>query len=264
VQPAKQVEQCLFEDALDARRDVVVPLDDVVFGTPGEAEQADGALGVPMVFGEMVVHERHVEAERAGAVADDHFPGENVVECRLAPARHSHDLVLVAREHVEAEEVRGRRVELSQGVRQLDPPQHSDVTAAAVREEHRGRFARAVESQDRRLVERRDVERARRVRDVVIHVVEAEAAAAELMSNLQRHVEHRQVVPPHLPGAPPSPGREQIQAPGGEADGVSDAVTEDPGLPVVRDVMDVLDADPRLVEAVLRRRPGETYVVLRT
>jgi hypothetical protein len=172
VEPAQQVEQRLLERLLDAGGHVVVPLRDVVLGSARRAEQLLRARAVAMVLGQMVVQERHVQHEGARAVPDQDLAGQGLVEGRLTPTGHAHDLVLVPRKHVEAEEVRSGRVELAEGVRELDAPEHLDPPPLAVGEEDRRVLSGAVEGEHRGFIGGRDV-KALAAGDVVVDVVEA-------------------------------------------------------------------------------------------
>ena len=99
------------------------------------------------------------------------------VHVRLAVRREPHHLPLVAVLR-EAEPLRDGRVVDAERVRERDTVEHLQPVAATDRDERRREVAEAVERQHRRLVERRDEERGRRVRLVVLDVVERRAQSA--------------------------------------------------------------------------------------
>jgi hypothetical protein len=209
-----------------------------------------------------MIEERDVQPEAARGVRNEHLARQIVGGGRVPPSRHAHHLVLVAREHVEAQEVRRCRVELPEGVRQLDALEHAQVSSAAMRQQHRRVLARPIDRHDRGVVERRAIVGARGVTDVVIDVVELEVRSAELGADPPRHVEHRKVVAADLLRAALGARFEELSPLRRDADCVHHAVVHVPGLPVVCDVVDVTDGDACLVETVRDRAKREPAVVL--
>ncbi len=105
-----------------------------------------------------MVEHLDIEPEIAVPVCGQHLFAEKVVEFRLAVGGQAHYLPLVAGEHVEADVVRHRRVELAQAVGQLYAFQHLELVSAATGKHRRRFLAGAVPSQDRGRLERRNEE----------------------------------------------------------------------------------------------------------
>ena len=101
------------------------------------------------------------------------------VDVGVAVRGEAHHLALVAVLR-EAQPLRDGRVEDAERVREEHAVEHVEVVAVAEREHRRGEVAEAVHRQDRGLLERRDEERARDVRLVVLDVVELRAQLALL------------------------------------------------------------------------------------
>ena len=85
---------------------------------------------------------------------------------RLAVRRESHQLVF-AGVHLEAGEVGERGIQQSERVREPQLAEDVELVAAADADRRGGPFADAVDRQHRRLLERRRIERRRRVRLVM-------------------------------------------------------------------------------------------------
>jgi hypothetical protein len=93
------------------------------------------------------------------------------IDLRIAVRREPHHLPLVAVLR-EAEPLRERRVVDPERMRERDAVEHLERVPAAVREQRGCEVAEPVHRQDGGLVEGRDEERGRRVREVVLDAVE--------------------------------------------------------------------------------------------
>ena len=98
--------------------------------------------------------------------------------------------------------------------------------------------------------------------EMMLDVMESEAPSTEVLSHLEGHVEHRQVMAANLARTASGTGLEETPAPEGDAQRVSDAVPEDPRSPIEGDVVDPVDADPGLLQAIGGRVRGKADVVL--
>lgn len=196
-------------------------------------------------------------------------------ETRLAVGCEAHHLPLVAVVW-ESEELGGRRVEDACGVRILDLPEHLYVVPLARPPHRRDEVAEAVYGEERRAVERRDVEGACEVRAVVLDVVELRPEAAlrdaELTGQVVLQVAHLRGV-----GEPVADGAEQAaavlrlhagtvaarQTLRGARRGVQNLLVQ-VRRRVARDadVVDVLDRDARGLQAVADRLHGKAGAVL--
>ena len=139
--------------------------EEVALGVARRAEEAF-ELGVECGVGRMVVGEViHVEGERP-VVVQPHELAYVIGVLRGPVRRHPHHLVL-ALVDLEAQKGREDAVEEPQGMWEADLAEKLEVRAPA-HAERRGRpLTNPIHGEDRRLVVRRAVEAARRVRDVV-------------------------------------------------------------------------------------------------
>ena len=111
-----------------------------------------------------------VEVELEEVARGPHEPVKLLREARRAVGREAHHLALVAVAR-EAEPLGHRGVERAERVRGLDPLQHLERRTFAVREHRADSVAERVDRQDSGVLEAGDEERARQVRDVVLHVM---------------------------------------------------------------------------------------------
>ena len=114
-----------------------------------------------------VIEMVEIEAERAVRFQVDQVVENGLGVSRLAVGRQAHQLVL-AGIHLEAGVVGKRRVEQPQGVGEVDLPRHLQRVAVADGHGSGGPFADPVHGENHRIAEGRRVERARRVRLVVL------------------------------------------------------------------------------------------------
>ena len=133
----------------------------------------------------------------------------------VAVGREAHHLALVA-VFREAEPLRDGRVEDPERVREEDAVEDREAGAVALREHRRGEVAEAVHGEDRRILERRDEERTRDVRLVVLDVVELGAdlalVDAQRLCERRPHVAHlRRVLEPRLQVARAGPVANRTQ-----------------------------------------------------
>ena len=178
----QDVEVGLLEHLLQRGGDVVVVARELGVGGPGGAEGLDHPVGEdppdrrrPLVPGHvdaLLVVQEVVEAELEHRPVELHELAHLVEVARLAVGREAHHLALVAVVR-EAEPLRDRGVEDPERVRVEDALEHLELVAVALGEHRRGEVAEAVDGEDRGVLERRDEERARDVRLVVLDVVEA-------------------------------------------------------------------------------------------
>ena len=204
VRGAHEVEVRLLEHRLERRGDVLVVLRQLaarlargperLLHPVGEEPADRRRLLVPRhVDAFLVVHEV-VELELEPVAVELHELAHLREEALgVAVGREAHHLALVAVLR-EAEPLRDGRVEDPERVREEHAVEHLEPVAAAVAEHRRGEVAEAVEREHRRLVERRDEERARGVREVVLDVVDVGAEVvgldAERLGDLRLHVAH--------------------------------------------------------------------------
>ena len=153
------------EDGLERRRDPARPAGHVVI----EVAQIDHQLPVVLRPADEVAH-RPVEA------------------LGVPVGREAHDLPLTA-PGPEAEVVGHRRVDEAEGVRQADRMQPINPGSTPPAEPRRDVLPGAVEREERRLVEGRHVEAARRVRQVMLDVAELEAGRASRGQRVVAQVE---------------------------------------------------------------------------
>ena len=185
VRGADEVEVRLLEHRLERRGDVLVVLRQLgarlarrperLLHPVGEQAADRRRLLVPRhVDAFLVVHEE-VELELEAVAVELHELAHLRQEALgVAVRREAHHLALVAVLR-EAEPLRDGRVEDPERVREEHALEHLEPVAAAVAEHRRREVAEAVEREHRRLVERRDEERARGVREVVLDVVDVGA-----------------------------------------------------------------------------------------
>ena len=164
---------------------------------------------------------------------------------RLAVGREAHQLVLAA-VHLEAAEVRERRVEEADRVREPELREHVESVAAAEADRGRRPLPHAVHREDGRLLERRRVERRRRVRLVVLGE-EDPAREAQLLADALGHPEPVR-----------HPERHRLQERGEAARRVLEIRLEEPlelqeRLVVEGDVVERSAVEPARREAVARR-----------
>ncbi len=181
-EPRDQVEVDLLEALLQRGGDVHVPLLDRIARLAGRPERLDEPVGEDRRDRRLALVPDHVDAllvvgepveieEEEVFVRRDDVAQRPAVRLRVAVRREAHHLPLVS--VVREAEVLGQRgVEHPERVREEDAVEHLDRAAAADRGEGRAEVAEAVDREDRRLLEGRDEERARRVREVVLDVVD--------------------------------------------------------------------------------------------
>ena len=114
-----------------------------------------------------VVEIPHVEPKTAIGLQVDQVLEDRVLVDRLPIRRQTHQLVLAAVDR-EAAVIRERRVQQPDRMRKLQMVRELDLVARAAAVRRRAPLADAVQSQNRRLVERAGKERAGRVAFVVI------------------------------------------------------------------------------------------------
>ncbi len=180
-QSPDEVEVDLLEHRLERRGDVLVQRVSSDAGSragpksssmPRREEPADRRRPlVPAHVHAFLVVDEEVEVELEDVALRTHDPPHLVEKARRAVRREAHHLALVAVLR-EAEPLGDRGVEDPERVREQDALEHAERGSAALREHRRGEVAEAVDGQDRGVLERRDEERARDVRLVVLDVVE--------------------------------------------------------------------------------------------
>ncbi len=256
---ARHREHDVFGDDLDRRRKVELALGDLRFGrTRRSAEQVGEAAVRHREPGE-VVEVLHLHAERAVGPQVEQVLTDGVGVDRLPVRREPHELVL-ARVHPEAAEVGERGVEEAERVGEVELALQLDVVAATHPDAAGGPLPHAVEGEDRRALERRREERARRVALVVLGEPEvlghrcpdALQPALDLVGDpelLTRERRHRR--------------RERADALGADAQ-VRLEQTDERGdrLVVVHDRVDAFGADVAALHAVRDRALRERGVVL--
>ncbi len=158
-------------------------------GRAGGAERLDHPVGedapdrrrpfVPGHVDALLVVQEVVEAELEHGPVELHELAHLVEVARLAVGGEAHHLALVAVVR-EAEPLRDGGVEDPERVRVEDALEHLEAVPVALGEHRRGEVAEAVDREDRRVLERRDEERARHVGLVVLDVVEARREGVRL------------------------------------------------------------------------------------
>ena len=202
VRCAHEVQVRLLEHPLERGGDVAVSLGQLAPRLAGGAERLlhpvreespdRGRLLVPRHVDALLVVHEEVELELEPVAVELHQLAHSIEELLgVAVRRETHHLALVAVLR-EPEPLRDGRVEDPERVREQDAVEDLERVVAPVAEHRRGEVAEPVERQHRRLVERRDEERARGMREVVLDVVHVGAKLvglhAERFGHLRLHV----------------------------------------------------------------------------
>src|SRR4028119_663119 len=209
-----------------------------------------------------MIEHAYVQMKIVAAVGGEHALAEEIVVFGLAVSGESHHLPLVAGEHVEADEVRDRRIKLAERMRQLDAFEDAQLVALPLREERGRVFARAVPGDNGGAFEAGGEEGARRVTLVMFEKMEAKLARPEMFADTARVLEHAEIAVAHLRDAAINPRLEHVARNQRSLQSLHRLVAQNPGLPVVADVFDIGDFDVRVIEAELDGVVGEAAVVL--
>ena len=164
----------------------------------------------------------------------------------VAVRRQAHQLVLAA-VHRESEVVGERGIEQAHRVGEVQLAHDLDVAAAAAADGRGRPFADAVDGQDGGLGERRGIEGARRVRQVVLGIEDAVAGGAELAELVGEQAPHEQLLLD-----PGRHGRDEAGEAGGcePVVGLEQALEFQERLVVERHTGQVVVGDPAFVEHV--------------
>src|SRR4030095_4432710 len=95
----------------------------------------------------MVVENSYIYGKVTIAVDAKHALGKEIIIFRVSIGSQSHDLPLVAGEHVKSQEVCNSRVELSQRMREFDAFKQFDPCASPTRQRGRRILTRAIHRQ---------------------------------------------------------------------------------------------------------------------
>ena len=197
---ARQPQHDVLGDLLDGERQIHVPLRQFHVGSaPWHPEQP---LPRRLVHhaqpgGELEV--RHVEDERSVGPHVHELAGDGVGKAADAGAagvpvrRQAHQLVLAAVDR-EAKVVGEGGVEEPDRVREVQLAQDLHLAPAAPADRRGRPLADAVDGEDRSLVERRRVEGARRVRQMVFGIEDGVARRSQLAEMLGEQAPHEQLL----------------------------------------------------------------------
>src|SRR5262249_10078903 len=120
-----------------------------------------------------------------------------------------------------------------------------------VREERGRLFACSVQGKDRRALEGRNQKRAGRVTQVVLQISETKTARPVAPPDHSRIFEHAQVTLADLRDAAIDARAKHIPRDGQRLQSLRGLATQNPRLPIERNMFDIADLDPRLIQAEL-------------
>ena len=166
---ARHAEHDLLAHLLDRPGEIHLSLRQLCLGLPRRRAEQTVERAVRHRETGQIVEVLLIERERAVFLQVHQLPVDQIHVLRLAVRGETHDLVL-ARVDLEAGVVREGRVEETERVGPVDLLEDLDIVAPADADRGRGPLADAVHRQERRFLERRRKERARRVRLVVLGI----------------------------------------------------------------------------------------------
>src|SRR5215475_7839608 len=134
----------------------------------------------------------------------------------------------------------------------LDPFQRANPRFLPMRKKRGRLFARPVKREDRRALKWRDQKRARRMAQVVLQISEPKAARPVTPPDHSRIFEHAQVALADLRDAPINARAKHGWRNSQRLQSLRGLVTQNPGLPVERDVFDIAEFDTGPIQAELQ------------
>src|SRR6266542_3537262 len=144
-------------------------------------------------------------------------------------------------------------------MRKLDPLQRLNPRPLPAREERGRLFACPVQRKDRRALEGRNQTRAGRVAQVVLQITKPKTAGPVTPPDHPRVFEHAQVTVADLRDAAIDARAEHIHRDGQRLQSLRGLAAQNPRLPVERNVFDIADPDPGLIQTELQgviRKPA--------
>ena len=259
---ARELDDHFFGDDLNARGQIHFALRQGRLGLARRAAEQLVELRIGHAQSGAVVEVVHVETERAVVLHVDEMVADLLHEPRLAIGREAHHLVLAGVD-LEAGVVRERGIQQAQRVREVDLANDLEICAVADRERSRRPLADAIHGQHGGALERRRIERARRMTQVVLGeeqpCIPVDAVAERRLQCLRKDVLLEQLVL-HPHGQRLAKGRESARRE--RQIRLEQALELQERLVVEGDMVEIAGRQAGFLEAVAHGVLGKTIVVL--